>query len=360
MFAASILFVSAMYTAAMAQDRRGSHLPPKHGHGNTLADLQRQIDELKQELADQLTTLNQQVTNQGQGISVLTQRVSNLEPRDYTVDCAAGEKVSEVLADAAGRTGSVTIYIKGVCTETVWLERSNTMLVGVTLDAGLQPPSGGSNSLVISGAQGVTVKGLTVTGGKGISIERGGSVFVDSCRIMNSTFHGIWVISGIIELQETTIDGSSGSGIYAWSGSRVRMTGGALQNNSEAGLTLQIGATGRLVGTQVVNNQLGALLGFGASLDLIGVTIKDNAIGGVGVGGNSSLLLDNGTVITNNGGNGIELSDMSVVGWFPGQIAITDNRGWGVFCNDVHQFAPGPPIDISGNDLGQISCAQGQ
>ena len=358
-FAAVMLFVSAMYTAAMAQDRSGSHLPSTHGHGNPLADLQRQIDELKQELADQVTTLNQRVTNLGQWMGGLTQRVLNLEPGAFTVDCAAGEKVSEVLAEAARRTGSVTISITGVCTETVWLERSNTILVGATSDAGLQPPSGDSNSLVIWGAQGVTVKGLTLTGG--MHIARGASVFVDSCRVMNSGFHGVFVNSGIIELRGTTIDGSGGSGIYAWLGSQVRMTGGAIQNSGQNGLVLQSGATGKLEsGTQVVNNQGGAALYYGASLELLEATIKDNALGGVKVVGNSSLLLGNGTFIANNDGNGIELFDTSVVGSFPGQITITNNRGWGIFCTGVYQFGPGPLGDISANDLGQISCAQGQ
>jgi len=92
------------------------------------------------------------------------------------------------------------------------------------------------------------------------------------------------------------------------------------------------------------------------------VTISGHTQGGVDAQGASSVLIDAGTVISGNTGNGIILQDASVLAAWGGSTSpqITSNGQRRVYCNATPAVAQisgslGTTV-VTGNGAGAIRC----
>ena len=203
---------------------------------------------------------------------------------------------------------------------------------------------------------------LTLRGGLfTLVINNGGRVVLQNSQVLNSSFHGVFVDDGAVRLQNTTVDGHPGSGVFAWVGSTVRMGNSIIQNTGNVGLALHHGATAQVGGgSRFTSNRFGVGLYFGAILHLQDATVENSIFAGVIATGGSVALLS-GSLIRTNGGDGIILSDTSVVGFEGGTGQIINNGGFGIHCSGPPAVAQistglGGIGTVSGNAAGQIAC----
>ena len=110
------------------------------------------------------------------------------------------------------------------------------------------------------------------------------------------------------------------------------------------------------------NRGVGIRVWDGSTLNLgINATVEDNLSHGVLVSGNS-VVIPLQAIIRRNQGNGIHLRDTSLAGsWVGEEPTITDNTGWGVYCEgfpgDARLQSPGYDLSaVFGNAVGQIDC----
>jgi hypothetical protein len=152
-------------------------------------------------------------------------------PIACTVSCAQGGTVASALALAPRTTAGLTVTIKGTCIEAVDHVPGNVTLQGALSGDGLQAPATSSNPVLgISGA-GVTLNNLTLSGGlNALLVHSGASAVGNSLVIDGSSIRNV-LANGVIRLNSSTIEHSSGDGIDALSGGIVFLIGGTVRNN---------------------------------------------------------------------------------------------------------------------------------
>lgn len=358
---------------ALAQARGGSGLPP--GPGNPLADLQRQIDALQQQV------------NAIVGA-----------PSAVAVDCGAGQTVSGALAATAG---PVTITVTGTCTENVVVTRDDVVLQG-TPGAGITAASGADPVIRLDGARRVRVSGLALTGGdSGLQGTRGatwdlaactvqggarfgvlatnGSIgTVDGCTVSGSGGQGVVAASqAALYLTNSTVEHHAGNGVVATRGSHVRVgqdIGGSgtlkpvtVRNNGQNGVSITESSAGIVVGGAVENNgNTGIFVGRSSagqigmgSLGLMGgVAVRGNGHAGIWVESSQATIL--GSTISGNADAGIGVSNGagSRIGITDGSTAYVGNTISGNASNGIHvtgaasAFIGGNTIDANGTNPG--------
>jgi hypothetical protein len=212
----------------------------------------------------------------------------------FTVDCDSSQTINSVLTKA--KDGD-TIRVSGTCHETLSITRSGLTLAGV---GGPIIDGGGSTGAVItvSGAQRVSIKGLTVqNGGYGILIGGMAGAALQKVRAQNNSSANIQVGgSGSAMLTDCTMINGAGIGLYVLANSSVGLAGTTIaSNNSVFGILLAMsssmgaGPGGKLQVNGNGNN--GILIGNTSSAVFNGIAVTTNRNGGWGtqVDGNSSL-----------------------------------------------------------------------
>jgi hypothetical protein len=300
-------------------------------------------------------------------------------PIACTVSCANGGMVASALALAPRTTAGLTITIKGTCVEAVDQVPGHVTLQGALSGDGLQAPQASSNPVLgISGA-GVTLNNLTISGGVTALFVRSGASAVGNNLVIEGSSGRNVMANGVITLNSSSIENSSGHGIDALSGGIVFLNGGTVRNNSRG---LQVGstsnvlvdagtvisdstATGAVVsggsltlrsgtiennlpdGININNGGIAALLGglavvssngrdgvrvFGGSVRSLGGVISNNGGQGVSVFNSGTAILDTGTVVAANAANGVLVEDGTVnVGNGDGSVTIQSNSANGVY-----------------------------
>jgi hypothetical protein len=298
-------------------------------------------------------------------------------PIACTVSCTKGGKVASALALAPRTTAGLTITINGTCVEAVDQVPGHVTLQGALSGDGLQAPLASSNPVLgISGA-GVTLDNLTISGGvTALWVHSGASAVGNNLVIEGSSGRNV-MANGVITLNSSSIESSSGHGIDALSGGIVFLNGGTVRNNARG---LQVGsasyvagagtvisdstATGAAVtgaltvssgtiennspdGINVNNGGIAALLGglavvksnardgvqvFGGSVRSLGGVISNNGRHGISVFNSGTAILDTGAVVAANGANGVLVEDGTVnVGNGDGSVTIQSNSANGVY-----------------------------
>src|SRR5262249_5085848 len=139
------------------------------------------------------------------------------------VDC--DKKQSGALQRAIDRaTPGQTILVSGTCSE------NGAIPIGkdsITLDGGgngvIHGPDVTVNTLQIRGPQGITIRGLTITGGRvGIDVSRGATALIDG----------------------NTLDGAARNGITLGSFASANIVNNTIQNNGSAGILVTGNAFG--------------------------------------------------------------------------------------------------------------------
>ena len=310
-------------------------------------------------------------------------------PIACTVSCAQGGTVASALALAPRTTAGLTITIKGTCVEAVDQVPGNVTLQGALSGDGLQAPVVSSNPVLgISGA-GVTLDNLTISGGVTALLVRSGATAVGNNLVIEGSSGRNVMANGVITLNSSSIENSSGHGIDALSGGIVFLNGGTVRSNSRG---FQIGsasyvavdagavisgstATGAVVssggaltlrsgtiennspdGININNGGIATLLGglavvssnardgvrvFGGSARTLGGVISNNGGHGISVFNSGTAILDTGVVVAANAANGVLVEDGTVnVGNGDGSAAIQSNSANGIYLktNSVGYF----------------------
>jgi len=164
--------------------------------------------------------------------------------RTTTVECARGDTVARALRHGDERK-SLTILIKGSCSEHVVINRSDIKLAAAAPGATIGGPDPAIDVIRVTGTR-VTLDGITVTGGRngitaasaaglivqnalvqgtgrnGITYTQGASGVVDGCTVVNNARDGV------------AIDAAQGTVINSQVGQNVRFGVGVFNGGSSA------------------------------------------------------------------------------------------------------------------------------
>ncbi|HYK88717.1 MAG TPA: S8 family serine peptidase [Acidobacteriota bacterium] len=188
-----------------------------------------------------------------------------------------------------------------------------------TLDGSNNVASGISN-ILIAGVRNVLIQGLTISGGTtGVELYQPSpsipsSVTIDQCTIANTTggssAAGIWVDGGgTVDVTKSVISNSTGTGIVAFNGTQLTVTGTTVQNNASDGIDT-VGAN-----VDILNSTITGNVGPGLNLDTSSGTIDGNTISrNSGSFGDGIEIADGTFTITNNT---FDTNDRAGIGFFP-------------------------------------------
>src|SRR5712691_9265268 len=158
--------------------------------------------------------------------------------RTTTVDCAAGDTIARALRHGDERK-SLTILIKGNCSEHVVINRSDIKLAAAAAGATISGPdpaidvirvtgtrvtldgitvTGGRNGITADGAAGLIVQNAVVqgTGRNGITYAHGASGMLDGCTVVNNARDGVAIdaASGTVINSQVNQNGRVGVGVF--------------------------------------------------------------------------------------------------------------------------------------------------
>ena len=219
-----------------------------------------------------------------------------------TVDCAKEQPGALQRAIDRAVVGQ-TILVAGTCLENVSIPAGKD---GLTLDGGgagtISGPDPAVNTLQIRGPRAVTIRGLTIRGGRaGIDVSRGASAVIDG----------------------NTIDGTGRNGITLGAFATANIFNNTIQNNASAGILVTGNAFGFIgfataddpvASPNVIrhNGTHGISLTLSSSARIAGNTISDNARHGINVERASQATLSDNTIDA-NGQHGIFVTENSIV-----------------------------------------------
>lgn len=348
------------------------------GKGNPLDNLQRQIDELRQSDATQVTS--------------------------FVVDCGRGQRVADALAQATQSTNRVTIKISGICRENLIITRDSVTLEALESGAGFAATAP-SVALTLKGRR-IVLRGLTLTGGNVGLLAINGSQFfannlrvsgartgvqlygnttggIDASTVENNT-EGIWVGMGsslslgssivrnnqsigiqagqanITLASGTVISGNKGGGALAGSGGTIVIWDSRIEQNDGPGVNVT-GGTVSVAGGGVIsdNNGPGVLVEGSGHLDLAkwdqlaGPQVINNQAGGVVVSNGGSVTAASGAVIESNQGIGLELRGASSANLYGATIRGNTKYGVVLRATSVAYFNS---TSITGNGWPGLRC----
>jgi hypothetical protein len=248
-------------------------------------------------------------------------------PIACTVSCAKGGKLASALALAPRTTAGLTITISGTCVEAVDQIPGNVTLQGASSGDGLQAPDASSNPVLgISGA-GVTLDNLTISGGANALLVRNGATAVgNNLEIEGSSIRNLFA-NGVVRLNSSTIENSSGDGITAFSGGIVFLNGGTVRNNAR-GLSVGSGSYLDALGGAIISDNTG---GHGAlvngSLAVIAATIEGNSPDGIHLFNGGTAVITGAGFVRSNARDGVNVMGGSV----EVDGAISNNARHGIF-----------------------------
>lgn len=328
------------------------------------------------------------------------------EPQVFTVNCP-GDSVADALAQAT-TLGPVTINIAGICPESVTIDRDDVVLQGISLGDGLQAPSPDSVVLRLErGARRIELRELSISGGVfgvfvadgsallsnatvenagvfGVAVGPGGSLDIrgglisnngagvdvsggkaslgDGVVVRNSPFGNVRVSNaGTVSVSGATIE-SGGSGVVALHGGAVELSPATVvRDNNGDGIVARAG-TVSISGSLIANNTDNGVLGVeGGRIELAGAIVEGNGGSGVDLRVGSSLRIHDGAIVRANTAHGIRIGDVSVATLGDPNLPlpqITDNAGWGIFCDPAPAVAQiaGGTVAFSNNGAGDENC----
>ena len=196
-------------------------------------------------------------------------------PKIVTVRCDKGKTINAALAE---HQGPLTIEVVGVCEEHVAIDRDDLSLVAGAAGAGIHGPDAGVNTVAVTGNR-FLLDGLSVTGGRNAVVVSGGSqAQVRNCSVQAA---GAGIASGI--------------GILLFQGASATVDACEATGNRSDGIMID-GAFAVITNSRFTANGRNGVFVFGGSTARIGLT------NGFAIAGN---------VISDNGGNGIHITQNS-------------------------------------------------
>lgn len=275
-----------------------------------------------QELQDQIDSLQQQIDTLLGGT-----------PVSLAVDCDAGDSVVAALTSVSPAI-PLTISISGICNEFVFINRDDVTLQGVT-------PADGVSGIIASlgGGLRINLNNLSIDGssspfGAALACFQGSVINANGVTISGG-FRGVWAIDGgKCRVINSTIENLF-TGVESRRHSLVDLENVVIRNNSTA-IDTFLGGSITLQSSSVEQNSEGVVIRNGSTAEIIGSEINNNTGNGLVVSQGSSVFVtrvgSTGISISNNGGDGIQLSGLSTASVFGNPGTITGNGGNDLAC----------------------------
>jgi len=291
------------------------------------------------------------------------------------VNCDEGDSIQKAIDAGAGSAAPKTINVTGFCAEDLNIRRDNIEILG----DGNTMISGG---ILVRGADGLTIRDLTITGpgfgisasmsrvfmtnvhidgnyDYGIALRHGGAVFLYNGTISgNFGDIGFLIENGHGQLSNSEVSGNADDGIVINANGNLTMTGGSVNGHGQGtGITAELSSSVELENVSVSNNETGVLVSNGSTAAINDSTINGNADTGIFVSTTSNAIIDgteifesergvvasrqsfvtlNGnTVVRDNFSDGLRLlfGSGAVVS---GPVVIPEHpSGWAVWCRDT-------------------------
>jgi parallel beta-helix repeat protein len=231
-------------------------------------------------------------------------------------------------------TPGQTIRVSGTCYENISITAGKDL---ITLDGGgdatIYGPDVTVNTIQIRGPQGITIRGLTVTGGRvGIDVSRGATALIDG----------------------NTIEGTGRNGITLGAFASANIVNNTIQNNPSQGIL-------------VTGNGFG-FIGFATADDTVASPniIRNNGVNGISVTLSSAARIA-GNTISNNVRNGINVerasqanvSDNTIDANGQNGIFVTENSGVNLGSDTGTGLFDAVNRTTANNALRGISCRVG-
>lgn len=261
------------------------------------------------------------------------------------VDCDKEHPGALQRAIDRARSGQ-TVVVRGTCHENVSIPvgKDAITLEGVG-DATIDGLDAATNTIQVRGPRGVTIRGLTITGGRaGIDISRGASAVIDGNTIENTGRNGITLGSfATANIVNNTIQNNPSQGILV-TGNAFGFIGFAtaddtvaspniIRNNGVHGISVTLSSSARIAGNTITDNvRNGVHVERGSHAN-----VSDNAIDANG---------QNGIFVTEN--SGVNLGSDTGSGLFDAPNRTTVNNGLrGIVCR-VGGYANGRRGTLNG------------
>lgn len=349
--AATALLSVSTYSAAQdeAEEAEATTLPQVE---QKLKKLRRRVKQLETEVGE-LQALNRYV--------------------DAEVNCTAGDSINNVLQTHANGSGLLTIYIKGICTEAVVIERSNVTLNGVVEGAAVQAPSAPLFSInVTNGAHDVRIDNLTLRGPHGgAAVNKNSHAVFRNIIVEQTNLAMVASDNGTMEITGATIR-TSNVGVYASRGGVALVSNSTIEQNVTGLLAFKGGTVNATsltpdgIGPDIVlvrNNTTGGVARSGGVLELSDTSVVSNT--GVGLLADSGSAIHffnsvngNNNFVSVNGGVGVQVQKTAAVVFSDASATIVGNS-IGIFCAPnsgyVAPLGPGTVTANRGTDI--LSCA---
>lgn len=276
------------------------------------------------------------------------------------IDCDAGDNLAQAVLDASDGD---TIQVSGTCNEAVFIPRTSTNL---TIDGGgtatvagpdaSAPPTGPASFTFFVEGSGLTLKGMTITGGAH-AVHLSGPAFA---TILDNT---ITESGGAIHLDKDSTGQIGGNTIVNNVGYGIN-----IQENSYARIGFTAPTRGHLPNVIKNNQGPGLIVKQWSGAWISGNEITDNAGHGIEVDrGSQAEIYDN--VISNNAGDGIRATNGSGISFEPinseaptqvkGNVTNELNRDHGLTCSSGGYVAGerGSLNGTRGTELIDSTCA---
>lgn len=303
----------------------------------------------------------------------------------HRVNCDKGHTITDALKRAD--LGD-TIRVTGICTERVVIEADRLTLDGegtAVLDGAGGGPTGFGEGgvLVIAGAHGVLIKGLTVQNGNshGISGRDGATFAVHNSTVRDNAVGGILILNNsFAELKDVAVQRTGGIGIVVENTSTAVLKGSVSSTASGSnGIAVQSGSTLEIRGgsvhstnnggggVDIVDSQL-VIFGFPESQGTVLVADRNStdgifvATGGLLVTGGA--FAGTGSLATistsNNGGDGLTVGPHgTIVSPFAAAKFISKHNRVGLLLSDSASALLIGGLTVEQNQTGVLADGAG-
>jgi hypothetical protein len=181
----------------------------------------------------------------------------------------------------------------------------------------------------------ITLNSSSIENSSGHGIDAlSGTVFLNGGTVRNNS-RGLQVGSASFVLVDagTVISESTADGAVVSSSGSLTLRSGTIENNSPDDLNVNNGGIATLLGgfAVVKSNERDGVAVFGGSVRSVGV-ISNNGRHGISVFNNGTVILDTGAIVASNAANGVLVEDGTVnVGNGDGRATIQSNSANGIY-----------------------------
>ena len=281
------------------------------------------------------------------------------------VNCDSKKGLTQIqkavnLLHQAESGGTNTVLVSGSCKENITIQSMDNLTLTAQNGASITDPSGGTLDVIdVFDSRRVSLNGFVINGGAN------GVVCADSnlCRFSGNTVqgspnYGVIITGSQASLNGDTLRDNAGRGLSIINGAQVDATALSVQGSFD-GIVLNTRGMLTLSNSTVQGNQnRGILATTSSTVRLFASTVKANAGDGVRLQQSSQARFDNffgANAITNNGGAGVSVSDLSFA-LFDVNSNVTGNvGGTDVVCLPQFSATRGALTNLSG---GTTNCVE--